>query len=146
MLLLYLFRNKFLMVLSLSIEIYNISVLDLKPHWVTYHSHFHGGCGVQIFQERDRVFDESARCSPAWWQRCFAASACEQGSRLGIYRVSSFISSFGFFSLRDFAAHSDGVSPADVGVVFYSCYSGLLLFLYYYYYFIYSEIYLILFI
>jgi hypothetical protein len=32
------------------------------------------------------------------------------------------------FYLRDFAAHSDGVSPVDVGVVFYSCYSGLLLF------------------
>ena len=40
------YKNKFLMVLSLSLEIYDISVLDLKPHWVTYHSRFHGGCGV----------------------------------------------------------------------------------------------------
>jgi hypothetical protein len=49
------------MVLSLNLEIYNISVLDLKPHRVTYHSRFHGGCGVQVLQGRDRVFDESAR-------------------------------------------------------------------------------------
>jgi hypothetical protein len=33
----------------------------------------------------------------------------------------------GFF-LRDFAAHFDGASPVDVGVVLYSCYSRLLLF------------------
>jgi hypothetical protein len=44
------------MVLSLSLEIYNISVLDLKPHWVIYHSRFHGGCGVQVLQERDWVW------------------------------------------------------------------------------------------
>jgi hypothetical protein len=105
------------MVLSLSLEIYNISVLDLKPHWVTYHSRFHGGCGVQVLQERDRVFDESARCSPAWWQRCFAASACEQGSGLGSIGFRVLFILLGF-SLRDFAAHSDGASPADVGVVF----------------------------
>jgi hypothetical protein len=105
------------MVLSLSLEIYNISVLDLKSHWVTYHSRFHGGCGVQVLQERDRVFDESVRCSLAWWQRCFAASACEQGSGLvsiGIRVLFILLD----FSLRDFAAHSDAASPADVGVVF----------------------------
>jgi hypothetical protein len=105
------------MVLSLSLEIYNISVMDLKPHWVTYHSRFHGGCGVQVLQERDRVFDESARCSPTWWQRCFAASACKQGSGLGSIEFRVLFLLLGF-SLRDFAAHSDGASPADVGVVF----------------------------
>jgi hypothetical protein len=32
---------------------------------------------------RDLFWWESTKCSPAWWQRCFAASACEQGSWLG---------------------------------------------------------------
>jgi hypothetical protein len=31
------------------------------------------------------------------------------------------------FSLRDFTVHSDGAILVDVGVVFYICYSGLLL-------------------
>jgi hypothetical protein len=45
------------------------------------------------------------------------------------------------FYLRDFAAHSDGASPGDVGVVFLFCYSELYIILYYYYYyFIYSVI------
>jgi hypothetical protein len=94
------------MVLSLSLEIYNISVLDLKPHWVTYHSRFHGGCGVHVFSGTGFLLDESARCSPAWWQRCFAASACEQGSGLGSigFRVLFILLDF---SLRD----SDGASP-----------------------------------
>jgi hypothetical protein len=50
--------------------------------------------------------------------------------------------------LRDFTVHFDGASPADVGVVFYSCYSGLLLFciiIIIIIIIIYSEIYLILF-
>jgi hypothetical protein len=53
-------------------------------------------------------------------------SACEQGSGLGYIGFRVLFLLLGF-SLRDFAAHSDGASPADVGVVFYSCYSGLLL-------------------
>jgi hypothetical protein len=105
------------MVLSVSLEIYNISVLDLKPHWVTYHSRFHGGCGVQVFSGTGFLLDESARCSPAWWQRCFAASAYEQGGGLGYIGFRVLFILLGF-SLRDFAAHSDGASPADVGVVF----------------------------
>jgi hypothetical protein len=43
------------------------------------------------------------------------------------------------FYLRDFATHSDGVIPADVGVTFLLCYFGLYIILYYYY-FIYSMI------
>jgi hypothetical protein len=35
------------------------------------------------------------------------------------------------FSLRDFAAHSDGASPADVGVVFLFVHSGLYSHVYY---------------
>jgi hypothetical protein len=45
------------------------------------------------------------------------------------------------FYLRDFIAHSDGASTANVGVVFLFCYSGLYTILYYYYYYYYYFVY-----
>jgi hypothetical protein len=36
------------------------------------------------------IFDESAKCSPAWYQRCFAASAQWGGYMIRAYRLSGF--------------------------------------------------------
>jgi hypothetical protein len=61
--------------------------------------------------------------------------ACEQGSGLGSIGFRVLFILLGF-SLRDFAAHSDGASPADVGVVFICIFWTAIVLYYYYYYFI----------
>jgi hypothetical protein len=55
---------------------------------------------------------------------------CEQGSGLGSIGFRVLFILLGF-SLRDFAAHSDGTSPADVGVLFLFVHSGLYSHVYY---------------
>jgi hypothetical protein len=50
--------------------------LDLNLYWVILnYSRFHDGCGIQVHRYRTIFGWESARCSPTWYQRCFAASA-----------------------------------------------------------------------
>jgi hypothetical protein len=92
--------------------------LDLNPYWVIFKiTHVSTVIvGSRYFQVRG-FLGASARDSPARWQRCFAACAREPGSGLGSISFWVLLLSFGFLFER-FAAHSDGASPAYVGVVY----------------------------
>jgi hypothetical protein len=76
--------------------------LDLNPYWVIFKLLTFSrwlwdpditGAGLSV--------DESARCSPARWQGCFAAFASELGSWIGSIGFLSLISFFWVFYLRD---------------------------------------------
>jgi hypothetical protein len=74
-------------------------------------------CGIQVY--RFGIYlRESARDSPAWWQRCFAASVCELGSWLGFLRDVGFFISYFEFYLRDLLPILMESTPVDAGVVF----------------------------
>jgi hypothetical protein len=92
--------------------------LDLNPYWVIFKITHVSTVVVGSKYFRFEIFlGASVRDSPARWQRCFAAFACEPGSWIGSIGFWVLFLSFGFLFER-FAAHSDGASPAYAGIVY----------------------------